>query len=72
MTDGHRLWGYKKFADDNFEKNNGKNLGKGVENAEGKGEIARYEQLLLFPVFSRDLFCRHVKKKYGLLRRMKL
>ena len=35
-----------------------------VENTEGKGEIARYEQFLLFPtVFSKDLHCRHVKTK---------
>ena len=26
-----------------------------IENAVGKGEIAHYEQFLLFPVFSRDL-----------------
>ena len=40
----------KEFADDNFkcDKNSGK-LSKKVENAVGKGEIARYEQFLLFP-----------------------
>ena len=28
----------------------------------GKGEIAHYEQFLLFPaVFSKDLYCRHEK-----------
>ena len=27
----------------------------------GKGEIARYEQFLFFPVFSKDLHSRHVK-----------
>ena len=42
-------------------------LPKAVENTMGKGEIARYEQFLLFPqcfqktVFSKDLYCRHVK-----------
>ena len=37
---------------------------KGVENTAGKGEIARYEQFLLFPtVFSKDLYCRHVKSR---------
>ena len=30
-------------------------------NIVGKGEIACYEQFLLFPVFSKDLYCRHVK-----------
>ena len=35
-----------------------------VENAEGKGEIARYEQFLLIPAeFSKDSFCRHVKTR---------
>ena len=34
-----------------------------VENAAGKGEIARDEQFLLFPVFSKDLYCRHVKTR---------
>ena len=40
----------KEFADDNFKfDKNGKKLSKRVENAVGKGEIARYEQFLLFP-----------------------
>ena len=40
----------KEFADDNFECNeNGRKLSKWVENTEGKGKIARYEQFLLFP-----------------------
>ena len=40
----------KEFADDNFKFNeNGRKLSKWVENTEGKGEIARYEQFLLFP-----------------------
>ena len=40
----------KEFADDNlkFDKN-GRRLSKWVENTVGKGEIARYEQFLLFP-----------------------
>ena len=40
----------KEFADDNFEvdENSGK-FSERVENAVGKGEIARYEQFLLFP-----------------------
>ena len=33
----------------------------------GKGEIDCYEEFLLFPVFSKDLYCRHVKKKTGLV-----
>ena len=34
-----------------------------VENTVEKGEIARYEQFLLSPVFSKDLYCRHVKTR---------
>ena len=29
----------------------------------GKGEIARYEQFLLFLVFSKYLYCRHIKTR---------
>ena len=40
----------KEFADDNFKFNgNGRKLSKWIENAVGKGEIARYEQFLIFP-----------------------
>ena len=40
----------KEFADDNFKSvENGTELSKQVENTVGKGEIARYEQFLLFP-----------------------
>ena len=40
----------KEFAEDNFKfDENGKKLSKQVENTVGKGEIARNEQLLLFP-----------------------
>ena len=47
ISDSYKL---KKFADDNFkfDKNCRKFL-KRVENSVGKGEIARYEQFLLFP-----------------------
>ena len=38
------------FADDNFKfDKNGRKLFKRVENTVGKGEIACYEQFLLFP-----------------------
>ena len=48
----------KDFADDNFKfDENGRKLSKPVENTVGKGEIARYEQFLLFPqCFQRDCF----------------
>ena len=40
----------KEFADDNFKfDENSRKLSKQVENTVGKGEIARYEQFLLFP-----------------------
>ena len=39
----------KELADDNFKiDENGRKLSKRVENTVGKGEIARYEQFLLF------------------------
>ena len=40
----------KEFAEDNFKfDENGRKVSKRVENTVGKGEIARYEQFLLFP-----------------------
>ena len=41
----------KEFADDNFsfDENGRKFSSHLVENTVGKGEIARYEQFLLFP-----------------------
>ena len=41
----------------------GEKFSKRVENAVGKGEIACYKQFLLFPVFSKDLYCWHVKTR---------
>ena len=40
----------KEFADDNFKfDENERKLSTQVENTGGKGEIAHYEQFLLFP-----------------------
>ena len=40
----------KEFADDNFKfVENGRKFSTRIENTVGKGEIARYEQFLLFP-----------------------
>ena len=40
----------KEYADDNFKfDENGRKFFKWVENTMGIGEIARYEQFLLFP-----------------------
>ena len=54
-----------EFVDDNFKFDEiGKKFFKRVENTVGKGEIARYEQFLLFPqCFSKDLYCRHVQTR---------
>ena len=48
----------KEFADNNFKfEENGRKLSKLVENTVGKGEIACYEQFLLFPqCFQRACF----------------
>ena len=47
ILDSSRL---NELADDNFKFNeNGRKFSKQVENAVGKGEIARYKQFLLFP-----------------------
>ena len=48
---------FKEFADDNFKFNkNGRKFSKQVENTVGKGEIACYEQFLLFPQFITSSF----------------
>ena len=40
----------KEFAENNFKfDENGRKLSKRIENTVGNGEIARYEQFLLFP-----------------------
>ena len=46
----------------NLDGNGGK-FSKQVENTVGIGEIAPYKQFLLFPVFSKDLKCRHIKTR---------
>ena len=47
MLDSSKL---KEFAGDNFDfDENGRKFYKWLENTVGKGEIARYEQFLLFP-----------------------
>ena len=53
----------KEFADDNFKfEENGRKLSKWVENTVGKGEIARYEQFLLFPQFFQKACFRRASK----------
>ena len=54
----------KKFADNyNNYVENGRNLVKRVENTVGKGDTACNMQFLLFPVFSKDSYCRHIKTR---------
>ena len=62
MLDASKL---KVFADDNFKfDENGRKFSKQVENTVGKGEIARYEQFLLFPqCFQKVIYYRHVKTR---------
>ena len=46
-----RLFQTVEFANNNFKfDENGRKLSKQVENTVGKGEIAHYEQFLLFPL----------------------
>ena len=53
----------KVFADDNFEfDENGRKLSKWVENTGRKGEIARYEQFLLFSQCFQKTFTADTKK----------
>ena len=50
QTTHFRLFQTKRVADDNFKLDeNGRTFSKRIENTVGKGEIARYEQFLLFP-----------------------
>ena len=50
QTTNFRLFQMEEFADENFKfYENGRTFSKQVENTVGKGEIARYEQFLLFP-----------------------
>ena len=51
QTTNYRLFqSESEFADDNSKSDeNDRKLPKRVENTVGKGEIARYEQFLLFP-----------------------
>ena len=45
----------KEFADANFKFDvNGRKFSRWLENTVGKGEIARYEQFLLFPQCFRE------------------
>ena len=56
----------KELADDNFKfDENGRKLSKQVENTEGKGEIARYEQFLFFSSVFKRLIS-HGRKKVSL------
>ena len=63
----------KEFADDNLKGDeNGRILPKLVENTVGKGEIARYEQFLLFPQCFQKICTAETLKQGLLLERVKL
>ena len=55
----------KESAYDNLKiHESGRNVSKQVENTAVKGEIARYEQFLLFPqCFKKTLYYRHIKTR---------
>ena len=55
----------EEFADKNYKfGENCRKLSKSVEITEGKGEICSLRAISPFPsVFSKDLYCRHVKTK---------
>ena len=55
----------KEFADNNFKSDeNSRKFFERVENTVGKGEIARYEQFLLFPqCFQKTWYYRQIKTR---------
>ena len=58
ILDASKLKGY---AEDDFSSDvNGRKFSKWVENTVRKGEIARYEQFLLFPQCFRKTFTAHI------------
>ena len=64
QTTNFRLFQTKRVCRRQFQiDENGIKFCKQVENTVGKEEIARYEQFILSPVFSKDLYCRHVKTR---------
>ena len=63
QTTNFRLFQTERVCRRQFQiGQNSRKLSKKVENIVGKGEIAHYEQFLLFPVFSKGLFSRGVKR----------
>ena len=64
QTSNFRLFQFQRVC--NFKCNeNGRKFSRWVENTVGKGEIARYEQFLLYPQCFQKTYtaCRHVKTK---------
>ena len=58
-----RLFQTETVCNFKFDEN-GRKFSERVENAVGTGEIAHYKQFFLSPaVFSKDLYCRHVKTR---------
>ena len=63
----------KEFPDNSIKfYENGRKFSKMVENAVGKGEIARYEQFLLFPQCFQKTFTADMQKTELVWERVKL
>ena len=59
-----RLFQIQRVYMQQFQINeNGRKFSEQVESTVGKGDIAPYEQFLLFPQCSKDLYSRHVKTR---------
>ena len=70
MLDSSEL---KEFADDNIKFiKNGRKLSIQVENTVGKGEIARYEQFLLYPQCFQETCTVETQKPVLVLERVNL
>ena len=53
-----------QFADDNLKVyDTGRKFSNRVENNEGKGDCPLKAIFPFFTLFSKDLYCRHIKKK---------
>ena len=64
QTTNFRSSKLKEFADDNLKvEENTRKFSKWIEDTVEKGQIARYEQFLLFPQCFQDLHYRHVKTR---------
>ena len=63
QTTNFRLFQTERLSYNYKFDENGRKFSDKVEKTVGKGEIALYEQFLLFPQYFQDLYCRHVKNQ---------